>query len=66
MHPKTNEEKRTMFKNRIAKYKEEGCSIVYIYESGFAHNIPRTHGYSTVGDRSYALLKIGMQRDVQM
>ena len=43
-----------MFKNRIAKYKEEGCFIVYIDESGFAHDIPRTHGYSTVGDRCYA------------
>ena len=65
VHPKANEEKRTMFKNRIAKYKEEACSIVYIDESGFVHDMPRTHGYSTVGDR-VMLLKIGMQRDVQM
>ena len=43
-----------MFKNRIAKYKEEGCSIVYIDESGFAHDMPKTHGYSTVGDSCYA------------
>ena len=54
VHTKANEEKRTMFKNRIAKYKEEGCFIVYIDESGFAHDMPRTHGYSTVGDRCYA------------
>ena len=54
MHPKANEEKRIMFKNRIAKYKEEGCSIVYIDESGFAHDMLRTHGYSTVGKRCYA------------
>ena len=54
VHPKANEKKRTMFKNRITKYKEEGCSIVYIDESGFAHDMPKTHGYSTVGDRCYA------------
>ena len=54
VHLKANEEKRTMFKNRMAKYKEEGCSIVYIDESGFADDMPRTRGYSTVGDRCYA------------
>ena len=54
VHPKANEEKRTTFKNRIAKYKEEGRSIVYIDESGFAHDMPRTHGYSTVGERCYS------------
>ena len=42
-----------MFKNKIAKYEEEGRSIVYIDESGFAHDMPRTHGYSPVGDRCY-------------
>ena len=52
-YPKANEEERTMFKNKIAKYKEEGCSIVYIDESGFAHDMPRTHGYLTAGDRCY-------------
>ena len=54
VHPKANKEKRILFKNRIAKYKEEGCSIVYIDESGFVHDMPRTHGYSTVGHRYYA------------
>ena len=38
-HPKENKEKRTMFKNRIGKYKEEGRSIVYVDESGFAHDM---------------------------
>ena len=49
-----NEEKRTMFKTRIAKYKEEGYHIVYIDESGFAYDMARTYGYSTVGDPCYA------------
>ena len=53
VHPKGNEEKRTMFKNGIAKYKEEGCSIVYIDESGFAHDMPRTRGYALRGQRCY-------------
>ena len=53
VHPKVNEEKRTMFKNRIAKYQEEGYSIVYIDESRFVHNMARIHGYSTVGDHCY-------------
>ena len=64
VHPKANEEKHTMFKNRIAKYKE-GYSIVYIDESGFAHDMARTHGYSTGGDHCM-LLKIRMQGHVQM
>ena len=54
LHPETNEEKRTVFKKRIAKYKQEGCSIFYIDESGFAHDMPRNHGYSIVEDRCYA------------
>jgi len=26
---------------------------VYVDESGFAHDMPRTHGYSPIGDRCY-------------
>ena len=52
-HPKANEEKRIIFKEKVGKYEKEGRSIVYIDESGFAHDMPRTHGYSPVGDRCY-------------
>jgi hypothetical protein len=33
--------------------KQEGKSIVYIDESGFAQDMPRTHGYSMKGERCY-------------
>ena len=35
------------------KYKAAQKPIVYIDESGFADDMPRTHGYSTKGDRCY-------------
>ncbi len=35
------------------KYGEEGLSIVCVDESGFAYDMPRTHGYSLIGDRCY-------------
>ena len=48
------EEKCTMFKNKIEKYKEECCSIVYIDESEVAYDTAITYGYSTVRDRCYS------------
>jgi hypothetical protein len=27
--------------------------IVYIDESGFAHDMPRTHGYAKIGERCF-------------
>lgn len=36
-------------------YEHQGRSIVYIDESGFAHDMPRTHGYSPAGQRCYGL-----------
>ncbi len=35
------------------QYTKKGRIIVYIDESGFAHDMPRTHGYSTKGERCY-------------
>lgn len=35
------------------KYREERRPIVNIDESGFAHDMPRTHGYSEVGKRCF-------------
>ena len=42
-----------MFCQEIQKLQNEGRKIVYIDESGFAHNMPRTHGYSLKGRRCY-------------
>lgn len=52
-HPKANPEIRSAFCQEIKKYEEENRSIVYIDESGFAHDMPRTHGYSLKGERCF-------------
>ena len=52
-HPKANEEKRILFKNKIEKYKLENRVLSYIDESGFEFDMPRRYGYSKVGDRCY-------------
>jgi transposase len=41
------------FERNIELYQKEGCPIVYLDESGFAFDIPRTHGYSIIGQRCY-------------
>ena len=52
-HPKADEQKRITFKEKITKYKQEGRPIVYVDESGFAHDMPRIHGYSEMGKRCF-------------
>ena len=42
-----------MFCQKIDEIKSEEKPIVYIDESGFAHEAPRTHGYSLQGQRCY-------------
>jgi len=42
-----------MFCQRIDDFKKENKQIVYIDESGFAHDMRRTHGYSDQGKRCY-------------
>ena len=39
--------------NKIEQYKKERMPIAYVDESGFAHSMPRTHGYSRMGKRCY-------------
>ena len=34
-------------------YKQENRPLVYLDESGFAHSMPRSHGYSIRGQRCY-------------
>jgi len=54
-HPKASPEKRSIFSQEIQKLKDEGRTIAYIDESGFAHDMPRTHGYSGIGKRCYGI-----------
>ena len=51
--PKADPEKRSTFCRRLEELKKEEKPIVYIDESGFAHDMPRTHGYSDKGKRCY-------------
>lgn len=37
----------------MKKYELQGKNILYLDESGFANDMPRTHGYSTKGKRCY-------------
>ena len=50
-HPKAKEEDRQAFRQKIEKYEQDGRAIVYIDESGFAHDMPRIHGYAPKGER---------------
>ena len=42
-----------MFCERIKELQKEKKPIVYIDESGFAEDMPRTHGYAQKGKRCY-------------
>ena len=37
----------------MQKYREAGHSLVFVDESGFSHDMPRTHGYALKGQRCY-------------
>ncbi len=50
-HPKADEDARQSFLQKIEKYERDGRDIVYIDESGFAVDQPRTHGYAPRGQR---------------
>jgi len=42
-----------MFQKKIEAHEAAGRPIVYIDESGFAHDMPRTHGYAPKGKRCF-------------
>ena len=42
-----------MFKEKMETYSKEKRDVVYLDESGFAHDMPRTHGYSEIGKRCF-------------
>lgn len=45
--------KRRIFQEKINHYKDAGRPIIYIDESGFSQDMPRTHGYAEKGKRCY-------------
>jgi len=53
IHPKADEVLREEFRKAIEEHQKAGRVIVYLDESGFAHDMPRTHGYSQKGERCY-------------
>lgn len=53
-HPRANVFDRLSFVCSIARYRLQGYDILYLDESGFAVDSPRTHGYSEKGKRCYA------------
>ena len=54
-HPRADAEKRRVFQKKIEEHKKDGRPIVYIDESGFAHDMPRTHGYAVKGKRCFGI-----------
>ena len=54
-HPKANADAQRIFQNKITSYTQQGKAIVYIDESGFADDMPRTHGYSKKGTPCYGV-----------
>ena len=44
-----------MFCSQISEHKEKGRKIVYLDESGFANDMPRTHGYALKGRRCFGV-----------
>jgi transposase len=52
-HPKAIVPARRIFQEKIAAYEAAGRPIVYLDESGFAQDAPRTHGYAPAGQRCH-------------
>ena len=54
-HPKANAGAQQAFLEKIEEYERGGRPIIWIDESGFATDMPRTHGYSLRGERCFGL-----------
>ena len=52
-HPKAEADKRRIFQEKIKGYRRLARPIIYLDESVFAHDMPRTHGYSPRGERCF-------------
>ena len=44
---------QAVFQAQIANYHQMNQPIVYVDESGFAHDMPRRQGYSPIGKRCF-------------
>ena len=44
-----------MFCQTIEELRKDELPLVFIDERGFAHDMPRTHGYSSKGQKCYGL-----------
>lgn len=54
-HPRADQEKRSAFCQNIEEHRANNRPLVFIDESGFSHDMPRTHGYSKKGKRCFGL-----------
>ena len=54
-HPKANEADCVQFQERLSGYRKAGHRIIYVDESGFALDAPRTHGYAPKGQRCFGI-----------
>jgi len=52
-HPKADEEARRLFKKKINVYELMGIPLIYIDESNFIENMPRTFGHTLEGARCF-------------
>ena len=52
-HPRADAEAQRLFRIKIDLYKKLGIPIIYLDESGFAHDMPRICGYSPIGIPCY-------------
>jgi len=52
-NPQASAEKRFIFCRKLKVYESRGRPLIFIDESGFAHDMPRTHGYAPKGKRCY-------------
>ena len=54
-HPRADETAKARFQQKITAYQAARRAIVYLDESGFAHDMPRTHGYAPRGQRCFGV-----------
>ena len=54
-HPRADAQARAAFQVRRAEYEAAGRPLVWMDESGFAHDMPRRRDYAPVGQRCYGI-----------
>jgi hypothetical protein len=52
-HPKADDGARKAFQEKVKAYEQAGKPLVFIDESGFAHDLPRRKGYAPIGRRCF-------------